>query len=152
GEAVPAKHLRDRRVRMPQPHRQQPWPPAGTTTRRTDSPLRSQREQPRHPPWPARAIVQTHQRRTILLTRLTPPCRPSTRRRSRNVERGRRRPHRATVLDRTHQRVAASQSELRVTVNNHPGLLRIVSPRRPTASKEARMNLSTVHNLCRHVI
>jgi hypothetical protein len=36
-------------------------------------------------------------------------------------------------------------------VKPHQGLLLVVSPRRPTASKEARMNLSAVHNVCGRV-
>jgi hypothetical protein len=36
-------------------------------------------------------------------------------------------------------------------VKPHPGPPSTVSPRRPTASKEARMTYSAVHNLSRHV-
>src|SRR5689334_17275764 len=47
---------------------------------------------------------------------------------------------RATLLDRAHQREPASQSELGVSVQIHPRPPLSVSPGRPTASKEGRIN------------
>jgi hypothetical protein len=55
-------------------------------------------------------------------------------------------------LDIGDQRPTSSESESSVTVKPHPGPPSIVSLRRPTASKEARMTYSAVHNLLRHVI
>ena len=54
-------------------------------------------------------------------------------------ERDRSRPQRTTLLDRSHQRNPSSQSELRVSVQQHPSPPLSVSPGRPTASKEGRI-------------
>jgi hypothetical protein len=64
----------------------------------------------------------------------------------------RRLPTRTTSLDIRDQRTTTSKSETRVTVKRHPGpSFGRESLAEPTASKEARMTYSTVHNLLRHV-
>lgn len=45
----------------------------------------------------------------------------------------------------------AGEAKLGVTVKRHPSPPSRVSPGRPTASKEGRIDLSAVHNLCRQV-
>src|SRR4051794_26776960 len=64
---------------------------------------------------------------------------PAVRRRRRDAEGGRGRLQRKTVLDRAHQREPAGQSELGVSVQQHPRPPLSVSPGRPTASKEGRI-------------
>src|SRR5213592_2031368 len=61
------------------------------------------------------------------------------RRRRRDIEGGRGRLQRRTILDRSHQREPAGQSELGVSVQIHPRPPLSVSPGRPTASKEGRI-------------
>src|SRR6266567_1130123 len=61
------------------------------------------------------------------------------RRRRRDIEGGRGRLQRRTILDRAHQREPSSQSELGVSVQQHPRPPLSVSPGRPTASKEGRI-------------
>ena len=53
----------------------------------------------------------------------------------------------ARLGDRRDQRVAASESELRVTVERHPSPPSGVSPGRPTASKEGRNTVSRLLQL-----
>jgi hypothetical protein len=100
----------------------------------------------------ARAIPQTRPRPTRLLTSLQPAMPPTMRSRRRDVESGRSRPQRQTVLDRPHQREPTSQSELGVTVQQHSSPPSRVSLGRPTHSKEGRIEPSAVHNLCRQDI
>src|SRR2546430_5415356 len=64
---------------------------------------------------------------------------PAMHRRRRHVEGDRRRSQRTTVLDRADQRETSSQSELGVSVQQHPCPPLSVSPGRPTASKEGRI-------------
>src|SRR5919201_5318850 len=64
---------------------------------------------------------------------------PKMRRRRRHAEGGRGRLQRKTLLDRPHQRKPTGQSELRVSVQIHPRPPLSVSPGRPTASKEGRI-------------
>src|SRR6266566_8674568 len=80
--------------------------------------------------------------------RLKPAMPPPMRRRRRNAEGGSRRPQRQTTLDRRDQRTTARQSELGVSVQIHSGPPWLESLARPRASKEGRMYLSAVHNLC----
>jgi hypothetical protein len=127
--------------------------PAAAPTRSAGDTRRSPRQdgvqQARRAPWPARAITQTRQRAARLLTRFPPAMPPPVRRRRRHVEGGRGRLQRHPFLDRAHQRETASQSELGVSVQNHPSPPSSVSRGRPTASKEGRTATSAVHNLCR---
>src|SRR5262245_20515398 len=60
-------------------------------------------------------------------------------RRRRHAERGRGRLQRHPLLDRAHQRKPTGQSELGVSVQIHPRPPLSVSPGRPTASKEGRI-------------
>src|SRR5262249_32916759 len=69
-----------------------------------------------------------------------PAMPPAVRRRRRHAEGGRGRPQRHPARDRRDERIAASQSELRVTVQRHPSPPLGVSPGRPTASKEGRIS------------
>src|SRR4051812_34028790 len=84
---------------------------------------------------PARAIQQ----RLLLTIALQPAMPPAMRRRRRDTEGGRGRLQRTTLLDRAHQRDTTSQSELGVSVQQHPSPPLSVSPGRPTASKEGRI-------------
>src|SRR6266487_2920811 len=95
----------------------------------------------------ARAIEQ---RLRPALT-LEPAMPPAMGGRRRDTEGDRSRLEREATLDRGDQSEAASQSELGVSVQIHPRPPLSVSPGRPTASKEGRIDLSAVHNVCRHV-
>src|SRR5207248_6807703 len=70
---------------------------------------------------------------------IQPAMPPAVRRRRGDAEGGRGGLQRATLIDRAHQREAASQSELGVSVQIHPRPPLSVSPGRPTASKEGRI-------------
>src|SRR5581483_11837580 len=97
--------------------------------------LQLAREQPRRPARTARAIEQ----RLRSATAVQPAVPPAVRRRRRDAEAGRGRLQRQTILDRAHQRETTSQSELGVSVQIHPRPPLSVSPGRPTASKEGRI-------------
>src|SRR5207237_8492350 len=86
-----------------------------------------------------RAIEQTGKRAAGLLTGPQPALPPAVGRRRRHTEGGRGSPHRQSLLDRLDQRDTASQSELGVSVQIHPRPPLSVSPGRPTASKEGRI-------------
>jgi hypothetical protein len=86
----------------------------------TDPRLQIGCEQPRRAMRPARAIEQGAR----LAAASQPAMPPAMRPRRREVESGRGRLQRETVLDRAHQRETASQSELGVSVQIHPRPLR----------------------------
>jgi hypothetical protein len=88
---------------------------------------------------PTRTVKQTRPRRPRVLARLKPAVPPPVRRCRRHVEGGRGRLQRHPTRDRRNERVAASQSELRVTVKRHPSPPSSRSLARPTASKEGRI-------------
>src|SRR6266508_1548897 len=150
-QAVAAQHLRDRRVRVREFERQQPRPPAGAAPSGADPPLLADREQPWHPARAARPVIEADACAPLLGARLAPAPRPATGRRRRDAEGGRGRPQRASLFDRTHERVATGQSELRVTVNLHPGPSSR-SESWQTHSLEGGPDVpSAVHNLCGRV-
>ena len=74
---------------------------------------------------------------------------PPMSRRRRHAEGGRSLPQRRTAFDRAHQRKPPTQSQLGVSVQIHPCPPLSVSPGRPTASKEGRIEPQP-YNLCRH--
>src|SRR5213079_3534096 len=120
-EPMTLQHLPDRRVRAARRDGQQPRTPAGAAPGRTDTTLLGSRQQPRHPPRPARAIEQTGKRPALLLIGLAPAAAPAADGRLRDAEPPRHLPHRQPPLTRLHQRETARQSELGVTVKLHPG-------------------------------
>src|SRR5439155_22612313 len=129
----------------------QAWPPAGLASAVADRFGELGRELAWRAVRPARAVKQTRQRRTRLLSGRAPPVPPAVSRRRRDIERRRRRPQAGPAFDRGDERETASKSELRVTVHRHPSPPLSVSPGRPTASKEGRIEPLAVHNVCRQV-
>jgi len=129
----------------------QPWPPTRAAPGRADPLPLQRRQQPRHPVWPRGAILEAGERATLLERRGRPTSPPLTGGRRRDATTSRRSTTRKAALHLSDQRPPASESETSVTVKPHPGPPSTVSLRRPTASKEARMTYSAVHNLSRHV-
>ncbi len=148
-EPGPAEHLPDGRVREASRAGDQARAPARLLAAPADCSLELRRELARRAVRPAGAIEQTRKRRPRLLARPQPAMPPAVRRRRRHTEGGRGRLQRHPLRDGANQRVAAGQSELRVTVKRHPSPPSSVSPGRRTASKEGRIDLSAVHNVCR---
>jgi len=96
--------------------------------------------------------LETSQRAPLLERRLRPAPPPLARRCRRNAATSRRFPTRAAALNIRDQCTTTSKSETSVTVKRHPGpSFGRESLAEPTASKEARMTYSAVHNLSRHV-
>src|SRR5207237_2471596 len=95
----------------------QAWAPAGRTAAIADRFGELGRELAWRAVRPARALKQTRQRRTRLLTGCNPAVPPAVSRRRRDIEHRRRRPQARPALDRGNERETASQSELRVTVH-----------------------------------
>jgi hypothetical protein len=74
--------------------------PAAASACGADPALLRRRQQPRHPPRPARAVEQAGQRRPLVLTRPPPATRPAADRRRRDTEASRHLPHRQAGLTR----------------------------------------------------
>ena len=134
-ETGPLEHLPDRRVRDPRRTRNQTRTPTGLAPAVADPLLQLSRQQPWREVRTARAIPQ----RSCLPTTVKPATPPAMRRRRRNTEGRRGRSHRAPTFDRAHKREPTCQSELGVSVQIHPRPPLSVSPGRPTASKEGRI-------------
>ncbi len=147
----PLEHLPDRRVAEAGRAGDQARAPAGLAAAVTDRGLELARKLPGRATRPTRAIEQAGERRSRFNGRFEPAVPPTMRRRRRHAEAGRGLLQRHSLLDRADERVAASQSELRVTVKRHPSPPSSRSLARPTASKEGRIDPSTVHNLCRQL-
>src|SRR4051794_2632829 len=144
-EAVPAEHLPDRRAGTPdeagEPRRAQ----VRLAARAQDRLLLRRAQPPRLPMWTRRTISKRGERAATV----EPTVPPTMRGRRRDTEADRRLPERHPCLDREHQFATPGQSELRVSVQIHHGPPSGgVSWRTRTASKEGRMYLSAVHNLC----
>src|SRR5579864_6109501 len=119
--------------------------PAGLATAVADPLLQRDREQPRRAMWPARTVNQG----AHLAAAVEPAMPPAMRRRRRNAESRRGSPQRQTLLDRSNKREPTSQSELGVSVQQHPSPpLRVVSGKTHSL-KGGPDRTSAVHNLCR---
>ena len=102
--------------------RDQPRPPPGPLPGRTDPRRRSRRQLARRGMRTRRAIHKTRTRRTLLLTRRPITVDPPLRRRLADAMPTSRLPPRHTATnDQHHHRPPTSRSELRVTVQPHPG-------------------------------
>src|SRR5712691_6338114 len=143
------EHLPDGRVGEACRRCDQPWSPAGLATAGADPLLQLLSELTRTAVRPGGTIEQTDERSPRLPSGLRPAVPPAMRRRRRNVEALSSSPDRAAALDRLDKRETGSKSELRVSVQIHPSPPSRVSRRRPTASKEGRIERSAVHNLFR---
>jgi len=117
----------------------QSWPPAGVPPRLTDPLLRASVKEPGRARGTTGTISRPHQRASLSRQSVGIPMPPAVRRRRGDAHRGRGLPERRPPLDPLAQRQAPRGSELRSTVNLHPGPPRVVSSRRPTAWEEARM-------------
>ena len=146
-EPVAAEHLPDRRVREPGRSGDQAWTPAGLSTAVADPFLQLGGEKTRRSVWTAGAIQQ----RIRQAAAIEPAMPPTMRRRRRDTESGRRLLQRETTLDRAHQRETASQSELGVSVQQHPSPPLSVESGKTHSLKGGPDRTPTVHNLCRHV-
>src|SRR6266511_248006 len=135
----PAEHLPDGRVREASRAGDQARSPTRLAAAGADRLLELRRELTRRAAGTARTINQARQRPPRLIPGLEPAVPPAMRRRRRNAECGRGRIQRQATLDGLYQRETASQSELGVTVKQHPRPPLSVSPGRPTASKEGRI-------------
>ena len=110
------------RVRHPRLPGEQPWPPPGALPRLTDPPLGLGIGAPRRPARPAGRIERPRPRSPLLGRGLALADRPPMRRGRRHGEGGGRRPLRPALLtDQPDQLATASRSELRISVNAHPG-------------------------------
>ena len=148
----PLQHLPDGRVAEAGCAGDQSRPPARPQATGADRLGELGSELARRAVGTARAIEQAGERPSCLLAGLCPAMPPAVRRRRRHPEGGRGRLQRHPALDRIDKRVAAGKSELGVTVQRHPSPPSCVSRGRPTASKEGRIDLSAVHNVCRQDI
>src|SRR2546421_7141289 len=128
----------------------QPRPPPAAPPHSADPRLRLGREQSWTAMRPARPVSQTGERASLALARLPPPHPPPMHRRRRHPKHRRRLTHRHAALNNTNQRPPTSRSELRVTVHIHPSLPSCLVAE--TASREARMEPSAVHNVRRRDI
>jgi hypothetical protein len=148
----PSEHLPDGGMGEAGRAGDQPRPPAGLAAAGTDPLGELGRQLLGRTAWPARTIEQARQRRPCFLVSFLPAVPPAMRRRRRDAEAGRGLLQRHSLGDGGNERETASESELRVTVQRHPGSsFEYRSLARPTASKEGRIEPSAVHNLCRHV-
>src|SRR6266850_2686375 len=120
----------------------QPRSPPGLPPAGADPLLQRRRELTRKPPRPARAIEEARQRAPRFLTGLVPASPPTMSGRRRDAEAPRSRSDRATLFDCLDERETAGKSELGLSVQIHPSPPSGVGPRRPTASKEGRIDLS----------
>src|SRR5919201_4898299 len=129
------QHLPDGRVREPGRAGDEARTPAGLSATVADPLLQLGGQQARRAVRTARAINE----RLGPTLAVKPTVPPAMRRRRGDAEGGRGRLQRKTVLNRAHQRETTSQSELGVSVQKHPRPPLSVSPGRPTASKEGRI-------------
>ena len=148
-ESVPAKHLPDGRVREAGRGRDQAWAPAGAAAAGADPCLQRRSELARRATGSARAIAQAGAAAAVLLAGRRPAMPPAMRGRGRDAEGRRGGLDAHSPFDCQHERQAAGQSELGVTVKRHPG---------PSFGRESWQThslkggpdvLSGVHNVCR---
>src|SRR5262249_41279689 len=133
------EHLPDGRVGKVGGASDQPRPPAGGAPAAANALLQFGCKPSRRVGRATRAIAK----RLRSAPAVEPTMPPAMRRRRRHVEGGRRRPQRQAPLDRGHQCNTTAQSELGVSVQIHPRPPLSVSPGRPTASKEGRIEPQT---------
>lgn len=132
GKTMPAQHLPDRRAYAPHDPCQSTGAEVGIATRTQDRLLLRRSQSPRLALRPRGAVAQRRQGAAALIQRCHQRCAVA-----------------AGTLNREHQLMPARQSELRVSVRIHHGPLGVACLwRTRTASKDGRMYLSAVHNLC----
>ena len=120
-EPVAVKHLPDRRVWMTCLSSDQPRPPAGAPARLADPLLSRPIKEPRRAMRATAAIDRPRQRMSLLRRSDAISMPPAMGCRRRDAQRRRCLPERASLLDCLAQRQASCRSELRSTVDLHPG-------------------------------
>jgi hypothetical protein len=125
----------------------QPRSPARLASTGADPLLQLRGKKPRRAKRTARAVNQS----LGPTPAIKPALPPAVRRRRRDAEGGRGRPQRQTLLDPAPPARAGQPIRAWRWPVEHPRPPLSVSPGRPTASKEGRIEPSAVHNVCRHV-
>ena len=138
-EAMTMQHLPHRRVRVSGPAGHKPWSPPGVPPGFTDALLLDRVQQSRAAPRTAGTVEQPDTRSKLANAGIQPSMPPAMSCRHRDTEAASGLSQRHPIHHRLRQRQAPSRSELRSTVDLHPGPPRLVSFRRHTAWDEARM-------------
>ena len=145
---MPREHLPNRRVRLAGSACDQSRPPARRLANSADPRLHVRARASRLPVRPARSILQPSASATLLNRRPKPAMPPPMRRghRDRTLNSGG--PKRAPSLDQFNKGQPPGRSELRVSVNAHPGPPVCSSWRNRRASGRARTTPQTAFTTC----
>ena len=151
-EAVTGKDLVDRRAGPVQQAGEATRAEVRALTCPADSLLLSWLEQPRRAARTRAAIRRPVSAGARFRGSVLPAMPPPMRRRDRDATRTRCRTERDTLPNKTNKGQPSGRSELRVSVNAHPGPPDCSSWRNRRDSGRARTNPSAVHNLCGQLI